>query len=223
MAVIAVAEQGCLLHAPDMYMDKLAVGPAANGKINIDAPVENNLAAVASSLGKNINDLVVVILDRPRNEDIIRRVRKIGARIKLIPDGDLSPAVAVAFEDSGVDVLMGIGGAPEGVLSAVALRCVGGEMQGRLWPTNQREIERATSMGLGDVTRKLTMDDLVKGDDVIFAATGVTDGELLKGVRYSGLTAKTHSLVMRGTTGTIRLVEALHRLDKKPDFVKIRK
>lgn len=215
LSVLAVAEGGCLLHAPDMYMDKLAVGPRAAGRIDLDAPIEANLHEVAKGLNRNVEDLVVVILDRPRNGFLIEDVRKSGARIKLIPDGDLSPAVSVAFEDSGVDVLAGIGGAPEGVLSAVALRCAGGEMQGRLWPTNPSEVTRASSMGIRDIRQKLTMDDLVKGDDVVFAATGVTDGELLQGVRYFGPVAVTHSLVMRGTTGTVRRIEARHRLDKK--------
>ena len=215
LSVLAVAEEGCLLHAPDMYMDKLAVGPGAAGRIDLDAPIDANLREVAKGLNRNVEDLVVVILDRPRNAQLIEEVRKAGARIKLIPDGDLSPAVSVAFEDSGVDVLAGVGGAPEGVLSAAALRCAGGEMQGRLWPTSPREVERASKMGIRDIRQKLTMDDLVKGDDVVFAATGVTDGELLEGVRYSGPTAITHSLVMRGTTGTVRRIEALHRLNRK--------
>lgn len=215
LSVLAVADEGFLLHAPDMYMDKLAVGPRAAGRIDLDAPTEVNLREVAAGLGRNVQDLVVVILDRPRNGKLIEDVRKTGARIKLITDGDLSPAVSVAFEDSGVDVLAGIGGAPEGVLAAAALRCAGGEMQGRLWPTDGTEVRRAARMGIRDISRKLTMNDLVKGDDVMFAATGVTDGELLEGVRYSGPTAVTHSLVMRGTTGTVRRIEALHRLDKK--------
>ena len=223
LAVLAVAEQGCLLHAPDMYMDKLAVGPAARGRIDIDAPINRNLREVARGLNRNVEDLVVVILDRPRNERLVDDVRRAGARIQLIPDGDLSPAVAVAFEDSGVDVLAGIGGAPEGVLAAAALRCVGGEMQARLWPTCESERERAENMGIKDIRQKLVMDDLVKNDDVVFAATGVTDGDILKGVHYSGHTARTHSLVMRGTTGTVRFIDALHRLDRKPDLVLMRK
>lgn len=216
LAVVAVAEEGCLLHAPDMYMDKLAVGPKARGKIDLDAPIASNLGQVAKSLGKNIEDLVVVILDRPRNSRLVAEVRRAGARIRLIPDGDLSPAIAVAFPESGVDVLAGIGGAPEGVLAAVALRCVGGEMQGRLWPSKDGEALRARAMGILDIRQKLTMDDLVRNDDVVFAATGVTDGEILQGVRYLGSTARSHSVVMRGTTGTIRFIEGLHRLDAKP-------
>ena len=184
MAVIAVAEQGCLFHAPDMYMDKLAVGPKARGRIDLDLPIEENLRSIAEGLQKNVFDLVVVILDRARNRHLIDSVRKAGARIQLIPDGDLSPAIAVAFEDSGVDVLAGIGGAPEGVLAAAALRCLEGEMQARLWPTSPEEAERARTMGISDVRRKLTMDDLVKTDDVIFAATGVTNGEPSKGALH---------------------------------------
>lgn len=218
ISVMAVTERGCLLHAPDMYMDKIAVGPRAAGRISLDAPVGENLREIARALKKDISDLTVVILDRPRHNELIAEVRRAGARIRLITDGDVSPAVAVAFEESGVDVLMGIGGAPEGVLSAAALRCLGGEMQGRLWPTNSEERERAKQMGITDVNKILTMDDLVKTDDVIFAATGITDGDLLRGVRYFGQTAKTHTVVMRGKTGTVRFIEAIHRFDKKPNY-----
>jgi fructose-1,6-bisphosphatase II len=219
ISVLAVSEQGCLLHAPDMYMDKIAVGPRAVGCIHLDAPPIDNLRKVALALDKDIADLTVVILDRPRHYDLIKQVRQAGARIKLISDGDVSPAVATAFEDSGVDILMGIGGAPEGVLAAAALRCVGGEMQGRLWPEDGGDIARAQAMGIKDVNKLLTMDDLVKGEDVIFAATGITDGDLLRGVRFLSETAKTYSVVMRGRTGTIRFIEAIHRFDKKPNYV----
>ncbi|MGI6685633.1 MAG: class II fructose-bisphosphatase [Bacillota bacterium] len=216
IAVLAVAEAGCLLHAPDMYMDKIAVGPAAKGKINLDAPVRDNLKAVAAALKKSINDLTVVILDRERHAKLIREVRECGARIMLITDGDVSPAVAAAVEGSGVDMMMGIGGAPEGVIAAAALKCLGGEMQGRLVPSNEEEYNRALTMGIGDVNRLLTMDDLVRGDDVIFSATGITDSSLLKGVAYNAAGAKTYSLVMRAKTGTIRFVEATHIFAKKP-------
>jgi len=216
IAVLAVAESGCLLHAPDMYMDKIAVGPAAAGKISLDAPVKENLTAVAAALKKSVNDLTVVILDRERHRKIIKEVRDCGARIKLISDGDVSPAVAAAVEDSGVDIMMGIGGAPEGVLAAAALKCLGGEMQGRLVPEDEDEYNRALQMGIGTVDRLLTMDDLVKGDDVIFSATGITDGSLLKGVAFNAAGAKTFSLVMRAKTGTIRFVEATHVFAKKP-------
>ncbi|HHT63275.1 MAG: class II fructose-bisphosphatase [Bacillota bacterium] len=216
IAVLAVAEAGCLLHAPDMYMDKIAVGPAAAGKISLDAPVRDNLKAVANALNKSINDLTVVILDRERHAKLIKDVRDCGARIMLITDGDVSPAVAAAVEGSGVDMMMGIGGAPEGVIAAAALKCLGGEMQGRLMPSNETEYNRALGMGIGDVNRLLTMDDLVRGDDVIFSATGITDSNLLKGVSYNATGAKTYSLVMRAKTGTIRFVEATHVFAKKP-------
>lgn len=223
VAVLAVADRGCLLHAPDMYMDKIAVGPRAAGKINIDASPEENLEAIACSLNKDISEVTVVILDRARHYELIRRVRRAGARIRLITDGDVSPAVATAFDESGVDVVMGIGGAPEGVLAAAALRCLGGEMQGRLWPEDDDDVRRALAMGITDCKRLLTMDDLVQGDNIIFAATGITDGELLRGVYYSGRTAHTHSIVLRGLTGTIRRIEAIHDLGKKPDYIQQRR
>lgn len=216
IAVVAIAPRGHLLHAPDMYMEKIAVGPAAAGRINIDAPVAENLKAVADATHRNVSDLTVVILDRDRHKKIIQEVRETGARIKLITDGDVAPAVATAIGDTGVDVLLGIGGAPEGVLAAAALKCLGGDMQARLWPENEGEEERACQMGLADPRQILRLEDLVKGDDVIFAATGITDGDLLRGVRYFGNGAKTHSIVMRSKTGTVRFIEAIHRLDKKP-------
>ncbi len=215
IAVLAVAEKGGLLHAPDMYMEKLAVGPEAKGCIDLDAPIEHNLARVAAAKGKKVEDLTVVILDRERHANIIRQVRAAGARIKLITDGDVAPAVATAFGDSGVDVLIGIGGAPEGVLAAAALKCLGGEMQARLMPGNQAEVERAQTMGIKNIGAVLGLNDLVRSNDVIFAATGITDGDLLRGVRYLGAKATTHSIVMRSRTGTIRLIEATHLLEKK--------
>ncbi|MBZ4688100.1 MAG: fructose,6-bisphosphatase [Clostridia bacterium] len=222
IAVLAVAPKDCLLHAPDMYMDKIAVGPGAKGAVNLDAPVEENLNNVAKALGKDIEDLTVVILDRPRHQEKIAAIRKAGARIRLISDGDVSPAVAAAFDDSGVDMMMGIGGAPEGVLAAAALYCLGGELQGRLVPEDDAEIERIKKMGLQEVDKLLTMDDLVCGEDVIFAATGITDSSLLRGVRFNSQGASTHSLVMRAKTGTVRFVEARHRFDKKPFMDEIR-
>lgn len=166
IAVVAIAKKGGLLHAPDMYMDKIAVGPQAKGRIHLDAPVKENLANVAQALGKSMDDLTVVILDRSRHDKIIHEVREAGARIRLITDGDVSPAVACAIEGTGVDVMMGIGGAPEGVLAAAALRCLGGEMQGRLWPENDEDILRAQKLGVHDINKLLTMDDLVCSDDV---------------------------------------------------------
>ncbi len=216
IAVLAVAEQGCMLHAPDMYMDKIAVGPAAAGHIDIDAPIAYNLQAIAKATNRQVPDLTVVVLDRPRHADIIKQIRDAGARIKLITDGDVAPAVATAIPDSGVDLLLGIGGAPEGVLAAAALKCLGGEMQARLWPQNDEEVQRAHAMGVTDLRMVLSHNDLVKGDDVIFAATGITDGDLLKGVRYYGEQARTHTIVMRAKTGTVRFIEAIHRPERKP-------
>lgn len=218
MAVVAVAEKGCLLHAPDMYMDKIAVGPKAKGRISLDAPIADNLKEVAAALNKTVPDLTVVILDRPRHAEIIEEVRRAGARIQLITDGDVSPAVATAFEDSGVDMMLGIGGAPEGVLAAAALKALGGELQGRLVPANAEEEERAKKMGLEDPRKLLTLDDLVKTNDVIFAATGITTGSLLQGVRFTANGAVTHTVVLRGLTGTMRFIQARHRFDKKPSW-----
>ena len=185
LAVMAVAPRGTLLHAPDMYMDKIAVGPECRGRVSLDASVKENLNEVAKALDKSIREVTVVILDRPRHQELIEEVRSTGCRIRLITDGDVSPAVAAAYEDSGVDILLGIGGAPEGVISAAALRCMGGDFQGRLWPEDEEEIRRAHSMGIIDINQLLTIEDLVKSEDVFFAATGITDGDLLKGVRFN--------------------------------------
>ena len=219
LAVVAVAPRGCLLHAPDIYMDKIAVGPRARGCINLDATVEENLVAVAHALDRNVWDLTAIILDRPRHAQIIEDIRRAGARVKLITDGDVSAAIATAIDNTGVDILFGTGGAPEGVIAAAALKSLGGEMQARLKPEGDEELARVRKMGLIDPHRLLLLDDLVKGDDMFFAATGITDGDMLKGVRYRGQTAETHSLVMRGMTGTIRNIYATHILDRKPRFV----
>jgi fructose-1,6-bisphosphatase II len=219
LSVVAISDRGGLLHAPDMYMEKIAVGPKAVGKIDLDAPVEDNLKAVAQANGKDMEDLVAVLLDRPRHAKLIEDIRKTGARIKLISDGDVAAAIHTGFPDTGVDILFGTGGAPEGVLAAVALKCLGGEIQGRLLPENEAQYERCVKMGLTDPKKVLRLGDLVKGDDAIFAATGVTDGELLRGVRYQGTLATTHSIVMRAKTGTVRFMEGTHRLEKKPNLV----
>lgn len=220
IAVLAVAPRGGLLHAPDMYMDKIAVGPKAAGKIYIDAPVKENLKAVASALDRAVEDLTVVILDRERHAKAIKEVRDAGARIKLISDGDVSPAINVGIEGSGVHMLLGVGGAPEGVIAAAALKCLGGDMQGRLWPENDDDIERAKQMGISDVNKVLTIDDLVHGEDVFFVATAITQADLLNGVRYFGGGARTHSLVMRYKSGTVRFVDAIHKFDRKPLAIK---
>jgi fructose-1,6-bisphosphatase class II len=215
ISVIAVAERGKFLHAPDTYMDKIACGPAAKGKIDIDATPTENIKRVAQALNKPIEDVTVVILDRPRHADLIAEVRKTGARIQLIGDGDVSAAVAAAWPDSGIDLLLGIGGAPEGVISAAAMQCLGGDFQGRLKFRNEEEKKRAQKMGIQDLNKKYLLDELASGS-VMFCATGVTDGPFLKGVKVlSGRQAKTHSVVMRSHTGTIRNVEAHHNLNKK--------
>lgn len=215
IAVLAAGPQGSLLHAPDMYMEKIAVGPQAAGMIDINWPVRRNLEAVARSLNKSLNDITLIVLDRDRHAKIIREARETGVRIRLITDGDVSAAVATAMEGSGIDIMLGTGGAPEGVLAAAALKCMGGELQGRLVPQDDAEKERLIGMGQ-ELGKVLYLADMVKGEDIFFAATGISDGDMLRGVRYgSDNTATTHSMVMRGRTGTIRHIEALHRLDKK--------
>src|SRR6478752_1750729 len=218
LAVIAIADEGNLLHAPDMYMDKIAVGPEAVGLVDLNAPVIDNLRAVAKAKNKDIQDVVATILDRPRHAEIIRQIREAGARIKLINDGDVAGAINTAFDFTGVDILFGSGGAPEGVISAAALKCLGGELIGKLLPQSEEELERCKGMGL-DVNQILRMEDLVKGDDAIFAATGVTDGELLRGVQFKGSVGTTQSLVMRAKSGTVRFVDGRHSLNKKPNLV----
>ncbi|WP_062351511.1 class II fructose-bisphosphatase [Bacillus kwashiorkori] len=218
LAVVAVADDGNLLHAPDMYMEKIAVGPEAVGQIDINASILDNLKAVAKAKNKDIEDVVATVLNRSRHEKIINELREAGARIKLINDGDVAGAINTAFDQTGVDILFGIGGAPEGVLAAVALKCLGGEIQGRLIPQNDQELARCIKMGI-DINKVLQMRDLVRGDDAIFAATGVTDGELLRGVQFKGSYGQTHSIVMRARSGTVRFIEGRHSLKKKPNLV----
>lgn len=214
IATVAIAPHGTMFDpGPFVYMNKIAVGPEARGKINIEAPVTDNLRAIARAKGKAVEDLTTIILDRPRHENLIAEVRKAGARIRLIPDGDVAAALMTAQPEAGVDVLFGIGGTPEGVLSACALRAMGGEIQGKLYARDEDELRRGHEAGY-DFEKILTMDDLVSSEDVFFAATGITDGELLKGVRYFGEGATTDSLVVRGLTGTVREITAHHRMDK---------
>jgi fructose-1,6-bisphosphatase II len=214
IAVIAMSERGTMYDpGPCVYMEKVAAGPAAADAIDLNAPVKANLEAVAKALGEKVSDVTAVILDRDRHADLIRECRDAGARIRLIPDGDVAGAISVAWRNSGTDVLFGIGGTPEGVIAACALKCLGGTMQGRLWPRNDDERRAALDQGY-DLDRVLTTDDLVAGDDVYFAATGISDGELLRGVRYWGDGAGTQSLVMRSKSGTIRIVDATHRWTK---------
>jgi fructose-1,6-bisphosphatase II len=214
IAVIAMSERGTMFDpGPCVYMDKIAAGPAAVDVIDINAPVKANLEAVAKALGEKVSDVTAVILDRPRHEHIIRECREAGARIRLIPDGDVAGAISVAWRNSGNDILFGVGGTPEGVISACALKALGGSIQGKLWPRNDDERTAALDAGY-DLDKVLMLDDLVAGDDVFFAATGITDGELLRGVRYWGEGAGTQSLVMRSKSGTIRVIDAQHHWTK---------
>jgi fructose-1,6-bisphosphatase II len=215
LAVVAIAKKGCLLHAPDMYMEKIAVGPKAKGVIKLDAPLSENILNVAKALDKSVSNVTVVIQDRERHYGLIEEARKVGARIKLITDGDVEAALATGFEDTGIDIFVGIGGAPEGVIAAAALKCLGGDFQGRLYPMNDGERERCIKMGITDLNKVMVHEEIVKGEAVYFAATGVSDGELLKGVVYYGNDrARTQSIVMRAETGTVRFVDAVHNLAK---------
>lgn len=217
IAVVALAERGHLLNAPDTYMEKLAVGPRARGTIDLRKSPTENLRAIAKALGRGVDDLTVVILDRPRHEELIREVRSVGARIRLIEDGDVAGGVATCFEETGVDVLMGTGGAPEGVITAAAVKSVGGDMQGKLKLRNDDEVARARRMGISNLDRIYTAEELAQGE-VMFAATGVTSSDFLRGVRFFGGGAETWSVVMRSKTGTVRYVQAQHRFDKKPEY-----
>lgn len=210
LAVIAIAPKGMLLHAPDTYMEKIAVGPEAADAIDLNLPPEKNIGQVAECLGYKISEMTIAILDRERHENLVRRVRKTGARIHLIPDGDVSSAIAAAMPGTGVNLLMGIGGAPEGVLAAAALRCIGGAMQGRLVPRNQEERHRAEKMGIKDINKIFDIDEIARGDEIMFAATGVTNGDLLHGVLFRKNGATTESLVLRQSSGTRRIIESQH-------------
>jgi fructose-1,6-bisphosphatase II len=222
LSVIALSERGTMFNpGPCVYMDKIAVGPDARDAIDLNASVADNLKGVAQALGKDVDDVTVVCLDRDRHADIIRDVRETGARIRLIQDGDVAGAISVAWPESGADLLLGIGGTPEGVIAACALKCLGGRMLGRLFARNDEERQAAVDAGY-DLDRVLDIDDLVSGDDVFFAATGVTDGELLRGVRYRGDGASTSSLVMRGKSGTIRRIDATHRWHKLMQYSSIK-
>ena len=221
IAVLAIAPRGCLLHAPDMYMEKIAVGPRAAGRIDINAPVKENLRRVAEAMERSVDDLSVVILDRERHADIIRDCREAGARIRLITDGDVTPAIEVGIEGSGVHMLIGTGGAPEGVLAAAALKCLGGDMQGRLVPHSDEEVRRAKEMGVADIHQVFTIDDLVKGDDCIFSATAITPGNTLRGIQYFGGGARTQTVVMRYKTGTVRFVDTIHKFGNRGMSIKL--
>ncbi|MFF5111655.1 class II fructose-bisphosphatase [Streptosporangium sp. NPDC000509] len=214
ISVIAVSERGSMYDPSAVfYMDKLVTGPEAASSVDINAPVADNIAAVARAKGGVPSDVTVVVLDRPRHEKIIQEIREAGARIRLITDGDVAGAIMAARVGTGVDLMLGIGGTPEGIIAACALKCLGGVIQGRLWPQDDAERRRALDAGL-DLDATLSTDDLVRSDDVFFAATGITDGELMQGVRYRAGRAITNSLVMRGRSGTIRKIESEHQLWK---------
>jgi fructose-1,6-bisphosphatase II len=213
VAVIAVSEKGTMFDpGPCVYMEKIAVGPEAKGVVSLEASVADNLRAVAKVKGIDVREVTATVLDRPRHDDLVAEIRETGSRIRLIGDGDVAGAIATAWPDSGVDILFGIGGTPEGVIAAAALKCMGGELIGRLWPRNDEE--RATAEAAGyDLSRVLLTDDLVAGDNCFFSATGITDGNLLHGVHYDRGGATTNSLIMRSRSGTVRLVVTRHRLD----------
>jgi fructose-1,6-bisphosphatase II len=221
VATVAIAERGAMFNpGPLVYMHKIAVGPVAKGHVDLDAPVEDNLKNVARAKGCDVDDLTVVILERPRHKEIIKNVRATGARIRLITDGDVAGAIMTAWPESNIDVLIGIGGTPEGVLAACALKCMGGEIQGRLYPRDDEEAALALEQGY-DLKKVLTIDDLVCCEEVFFALTGITDGELVNGVEYFGDGARTHTLVMRARSGTVREILATHRWEKLMAFSSI--
>ena len=214
IAVMAIAEKGGLLHAPDMYMEKLCVGPRGAGAIDITKSLTENIKNVAAKMNRNVDEITLVMLDRERHHGLMKEARDLGARIMLISDGDVNPAMECCIEGSGVHMVVGTGGAPEGVLAAAALKCVGGDMQARLKPETEEEIRRCHEMGITDVNQVLTLDDLVRTDDVIFAATAITRGNLLNAIQYFPGGARTHTIVMRSKTGTVRFLDTVH-MDEK--------
>lgn len=217
ISVIAIAKRNHLFHTKNYYMEKIVVGPKAKGTIDITKPLKENLVNVAKALNKSVEELTVTILERDRHKDIIAQCREAGCRVKLFRDGDVGAAISTCYDDSGVDMMVGIGGCPEGVLAAAALKCLGGEIQGRLYAHTAAEIKQAQTDP--DYYRVLTTDDLAAGDDVLFIATGVSDGDMLKGVRFLGNNrVKTDTVVMRSASGTIRFIEAVHDMNKKPSY-----
>ncbi|MDU4933729.1 MAG: class II fructose-bisphosphatase [Peptostreptococcaceae bacterium] len=226
ISVIAMGAKGSLLNAPDTYMKKIIVGPKAKGAIDLNKTVEENILSVAKALGKKTSEMTIITQDRERHDYIVKAARSLGARIKVFSDGDVAAGIATCFEETGIDMLMGIGGGPEGVITAAAVKCMGGDMQGQIYPLSEQEINRCHEMGFSDedIEKILFIDDLAKGEDLFFAATGITQGDLLKGVVPIGNNkATTQSVVMRGKTGTIRFVDAIHNLDKNDILVDLMK
>lgn len=213
ISALAVAQHGHMLRVPDMYMRKLIVGPRAKGKIDIDAPVSENIGAIAEAHERRPSEITVAVLDRERHEDLIEEIRNTGARIQIRPEGDLTPAIAVGLRGSELHAVIGIGGAPEGILAAAAIKCLGGEMQATMWPTQRSQVEKLKENGLEDPEKKLALDDLVRGDGVIFAATGITSGEALNGVRYFRGGGRTHSVVMCTEPRMVRFIDTIHALE----------
>ncbi len=218
IAVLAASSGGGLLHAPDLYMEKLVVGPRAKHTVSLDRPVKDNLRSIARALDRDVDDLVVMVLDRPRHADLVAGIRAAGARIRLISDGDLSAGIAAALDGSGVHAVMGIGGAPEGVLTAAAMRCLGGEVYGRLVVTTPEHEARCNAMGITDTRRIYSSADLASGEQITFVATGVTDGALMKGVRFFGHGTRTSSIVMQNTPHQIRFIDTIHVTNEADDL-----
>lgn len=226
ISVIAIGEKGSLLNAPDTYMKKIIVGPKAKGCIDLNKSVEENIKSVANALGKKTTQMTIITQDRDRHDYIVQAARNLGCRIKMFGDGDVAAGIATCFEETGIDMLMGIGGGPEGVITAAAIKCMGGDMQAQIYPLSEQERNRCNEMGFSDedLEKILSIDDLAKGDNLFFAATGITDGDLLEGVTNIGNNkAKTQSVVMRAKTGTIRFVDAIHNLDKNDILVELMK
>jgi fructose-1,6-bisphosphatase II len=216
ITAVAISPRGSMLRTPDMYMSKLIVGPQAKGRIDIDAPVSQNIHAVAEANGRKPSEITVAVLDRDRHKDLIEQIRGTGARIQLRPEGDLTPAIAVGLHGADLHAIIGIGGAPEGVLAAAVVKCLGGEIQAKMWPTQRSQVEKLKEYGLDDPERKLTLDDLIRGDEVIFAATGITQGETLYGVRYFRGGARTNTVVMSTEPRMVRFIDTIHALE--PDI-----
>ena len=213
ISAVAAASKGSMLRTPDMYMSKLIVGPRARGQIDIDAPVSENIGAIAEAMGRRPSEISVAVLDRERHEGLIEEIRETGARIHIRPEGDLTPAIAVGLRGAHLHAVIGIGGAPEGVLAAAVTKCLGGEMQARMWPTQRQQVKKLKEYGLEDPERKLALDDLIRGEDVVFAATGITPGETLNGVRYFRGGGRTHTVVMTTEPRVVRFVDTIHALE----------
>ncbi len=213
IAAVAAAPRGSMLRTPDMYMSKLIVGPGARGTIDIDAPVGENVRAIAEAIGRRTEETTVAVLDRERHENLIQGIRETGARIQIRPEGDLTPAIAVGMRGADVHAIVGVGGAPEGILAAAVIKCLGGEMQARMWPTQRSQVEKLKEYGFDDPEKKLTLDDLIRDDDVVFAATGITQGEPLNGVRYFRGGARTHTVVMSTEPRVVIFMDTIHALE----------